>query len=334
MTGAVNAVPQDPLSAADTERAEIAKRFERRRRRNLEMQVAGLKPWQVFSPPAIGRDAGWLGPGKPFLTRESRVCLMGSCLGRELKLGLAAEGFRVLERGRDPQVLEHGSAEWERVFNTRVALQEVRRVLGKVDLATYPLGTRVADPYRKGITFDDEASAQQGIASYGAGGRAVLEQADALVVTIGLSEAWVDPSSGLAFAELPPMPLWDQIEFESTLFTAEQNAEHLIAIIDLVRQVNPACAIILGMEPQPLHVTFAARSVYVSDAISKSHLLLGIHAAVAARPDVHYFPAWEAVSYGAHDRFDWDGRHVSEPARAEVMRVFREMFAHPEEGSD
>ena len=293
--------------------------------------MAGLEPWQVFSPPAIGREPGWLGPGAPLLTRDSRICLMGSCLGRELKLGLMADGFAVLERGRDRGVLEHGSAEWERVFNTRVALQEVQRVLGRIQLATYPAGSRVIDPYRKGIAFDDESTAREGIANYCADGQAVLEEADALVIMIGLSEAWIDSRTGLAFAELPPMPIWDRVSPEPILFSAEQNADHLVAAIDLVREVNPGCAVILGMEPQPLHVTFSSRSVYVSDAVSKANLLLGIHGAIAARPNVHYFPAWEVVAYGPHERFDWDGRHVSEPARAEVMRTFRELFAHPGE---
>jgi hypothetical protein len=122
------------------------------------------------------------------------------------------------------------------------------------------------------------------------------------------------------------MPLWRHVSFEPEFLGTEVNARNLEQIIDLVRDVNPRLKVILGVEPQGLRATFVDRSVYVSDAVSKASLVLACHEVVGSRGDVYYFPSWEAVTYGPHERFDWDGRHLTIEALQEVIATFRHCF--------
>lgn len=254
---------------------------------------------------------------------------MGSCFAREIKDHLEANGFNYVSCGDGP-AMRHGSAPWERVYNTACIRQEIQRAFGRFssDVLDLPDG-RAVDPHRKNTTFKSASQAKYACETDAAHSQEALLAAEVFVVTLGLSEVWFDKKTGKAFAEPPPSSVFNEHDHGFKLLSPSENIENLQSALDLLKRQNPNIQVILTVSPIPLRATFLKRSAIVSNNVSKSSLVWAAHEIVDKYNWVHYFPSYEIVTTFLDNPFDWDARHVTREAAVQIMQMFETTYLLP-----
>lgn len=129
-----------------------------------EMASLGLERDQVYPPPSQIQAGHFLfGGGGVRIDRGTPVGSMGSCFAREIKAWLEGSGFNYLVSS-SPHGRQHGSADWERVYNTNCVLQEVSRLVDSVEMPLYELPDgRFVDPWRKNKVFETRVEAEENL---------------------------------------------------------------------------------------------------------------------------------------------------------------------------
>jgi len=271
---------------------------------------------------------GWSGDAKLRIDRTTPIGSMGSCFARRLKDWLVINRFNYVLTNSNLET-PHGSADWERVFNTHCVHQEISRLVDGIERPLHELPDgRVVDPWRKNKIFETQALAAENIQAYLKGGLEVLKSMSVFVITLGLSEVWFDRESELAFAEYPKFgDVFTQERIELRFVDAQTNLRNLDLAIRLLTKANPSLQIILTVSPIPLRATFFDRSVFASNSLSKSALLQAAIELSESTKNVHYFPSYEiALLLNDGPTFEWDGRHVNEETVELIMKYFKEMF--------
>ena len=140
-------------------------------------------------------------------------------------------------------------------------------------------------------------------------------EAECLMMTPGLIEAWKDLETGL-FTHGPPyhkrmLAAPGRWEFEVLSFP--QCLADMLAAIDVVRARNPGVNILLTTSPVPLALTFTGRDITIANAHSKAVLRAVCEQVLLERDGVDYFPSYEIVTL-SDPRLVWksDRLHVSQ----------------------
>jgi hypothetical protein len=231
-------------------------------------------------------------PAEPLLTPEDTVVTIGSCFANELRRVLDIAGF-----GTSGLWVPSG-------LNNTFALLDFLSwcVTGEAT----PAGHR----YERGEDGEiREWTPREERETY----RANLERAGAFVFTLGLSEVWIDRTTGLVFWRGVPEHVFDADRHLFRRSTVEENVANLSRIVGLIRSVNPDAPIVLTLSPVPLAATFGDTSVVAADCVSKSTLRVAIESVVAEPNGVHYWPSFELIKWGG-PVFDYramfvDSRH-------------------------
>ncbi|MCA9366405.1 GSCFA domain-containing protein [Candidatus Kaiserbacteria bacterium] len=305
-------------------------KFKRRMRRISENQIIKLKEYQFFQPPELLRAEHLLGSSIPLLDRTTPIGSMGSCFAREIKSYLETHGYNYVHYGEGKRA-NHGSAPWERVFNTGCILQEVERAMCGISGKGYVEGDdgRIYDLCRKGAAFESTSEAALEEEEYiVCGERAFL---DSDIFTLGMSETWYDKTSGITLAEAPPGPAYKPECHKFRLLSPEENIKNIKQTLGHLFFRKPKIKVILTVSPVPLRATFFARSAAVSNNVSKGALIYAAHSICQEFDNVYYFPSYEITQYLADTPFEWDGRHVTEPTINLIMSLFMQVFEKPSE---
>lgn len=271
------------------------------------------------------------------IRRGDRVASAGSCFAQHISRALKDAGFRFLvteEHAPASGVADENygvfSARFGNVYTMRQMLQLFERAYGLFrprDAAWPGHAGEWIDPFRPRIQragFPDQASLEADRARHLGAVRRMVETADVLLFTLGLTEYW-RAADGAAFP-LPPAvvsPGAEGYEFANAS-CAEVVAEG-DALIAGLREVNPALRIVLTVSPVPLVATHERRHVLVSTVASKSILRAAVEDFCRRHDAVHYFPSYEIVA-GHPSRarfFAPDMREVTPEGVAAVMAVFR-----------
>ena len=140
-------------------------------------------------------------------------------------------------------------------------------------------------------------------------------EAECLMMTPGLIEAWKDRRTGL-FTYGPPyhkamLATPERWVFEVLSFP--QCLADMLAAIDVVRARNPGVNILLTTSPVPLTLTFTGRDISIANAHSKAVLRAVCEQVLLERDGVDYFPSYEIVTL-SDPRLVWksDRLHVSQ----------------------
>lgn len=303
----------------------LKQRFEKRRRRFSESSAMDLKQHQLYVPRELMEPQDILAARPALIDKFVPIASMGSCFAREVRNYLVGKGFNYLCEGTG-RAAEHGSARWERVYNTSCILQEIQRAFGHFegDLFEAEDGT-VVDPHRKAMKFSSADEAKTDITLYTCEARKVLENAKVFIVTLGLSETWRNRFNGKTYAEFPPKGFDDPNRDEFRLLSPDENTENLRRAISLLKEKNRDLQIILTVSPIPIRLTYLPRNARISNAVSKASLLWAASQIVEEFDHVHYFPSYEIVT-DLTDPFDWDHRHVTPETVEKVMAVFEYGF--------
>lgn len=123
--------------------------------------------------------------------------------------------------------------------------------------------------------------------------------ADAVFITLGLSETWFDNISGLYLNSSPPPRLMksagDRFEFINSSY--EQCMSAIKDAIELIRtHSNKDVRFVLTVSPVPMSTTWTSNDVIVANTYSKSLLRIVAQTLADANDYIDYFPSFEIVT--------------------------------------
>lgn len=152
-------------------------------------------------------------------------------------------------------------------------------------------------------------------------------EADVLIFTLGLTEAWSNASTGLVYASCPGTQAgqFDPNQHKFTNAGFANIKSDLISIRNILRSVNPEIKMLLTVSPVPLTATAASNAhVLVATVNSKSILRAAVGEMTVEFEDVDYFPSYELVAHPSLGipMFEADQREVRKDAVTFVMQHF------------
>lgn len=263
----------------------------------------------------------------------------GSCFAANLVPYLEANGFCYVRTepmttrlGVEPEALSYGkfSAAYGNLYTPRQLLQLLQRALGQF----HPVKDRwhsdgaVIDTFRPGLryTASDDQEFDALTQSHLKAVVKAVQQCDAFIFTLGLTEAWISSLDGAVF---PACPGTVHGEFDPSRhrfhnFDVVETSSDLIAALEIVQKINPACRIILTVSPVPLVATATGGHVLASTVYRKSVLRVAAEQATRRISNCVYFPAYEIVTgpQAPEQFFKPNKRDVTEDAIATVMSGF------------
>ncbi len=289
---------------------------------------------------------------RPILRPGTKIFAMGSCFACEIRSKLRARGYDVYpkyfdldfapDRQRVGKLPVKDNQNYYTTFSIR---QEIERVIdGEVwtesDLLRRRSHSLIAkdgwsevfqDPYRCDVYGSDVESALDISAKIGTATRIGLEQADVVILTLGLTECWRNRANGMFVCRGPAnedCELFPQLEFYRSGFA--ENYANLVVTIDRILALDADKTIVLTVSPVALKLTWTGQDIVVANMASKSILRAVADAVCRDRPQIVYWPSFEYAS--RRDVFSADGRHVREDAVADIVGAFTS--AHTARGSE
>ena len=157
-----------------------------------------------------------------------------------------------------------------------------------------PESGKIQDPFRRIVLYDDLDQAEADFESHKKCSRRVLEQAEVLILTLGLTEIWEDTIDGSVIC-LPSGPYvnegGDMTRYRFRVSRYAENLANLERIYSLMAEHNPGCRIIVTVSPVHLWATFREDSDVISASCnSKSTLRAVADEFVAGVPECLLFP--------------------------------------------
>jgi hypothetical protein len=280
------------------------------------------------------------------LRKTDRIASAGSCFAGNLVPYLERFGYTYLRAETRHSAFraipsenvgyEAFSAAYGHIYTVRQLLQLFRRSRHEFtpieDRWKTSLG--LIDPFRPGLRYhaltdrEFELLREQ---HYGAV-RAVFEQADVFIFTLGLTEAWVSRLDGSVFPSCPGTVAGDFDESKHMFvnFTVTEMVEDLETFMRSAQLVNPSLRFILTVSPVPLVATATSDHVLCASTYSKAALRVVAEDVARMNQCVTYFPAYEIVTgpQAPTSFFDADRRSVTAEAIDTVVDAF---LAHCEE---
>ena len=256
----------------------------------------------------------------PLIDEETRIAAIGSCFAERVTEVLSARGMNATFH---PAGLQ---------YNTFSILQEFRHLFQEkspyCDEDIAPGGEHGWEhPFRKALRGPSREQVLAMQEDCDARAREAYNNADLIVITLGLTEIWERINDGLVAVELPAAILHEQGGFRLRSATTAENVANLHAITDLLQEHTNA-HILVTVSPVPLHATFRDLDVVIANCESKSRLRAAAADFLEERPEVHYFHSYELVAQwqGPETFFLEDGRHVSPNGVAFIMNEFLRMY--------
>lgn len=134
--------------------------------------------------------------------------------------------------------------------------------------------------------------------------RETVRNAEMVIYSLGVAPCFFEKDTGdfaLTLGEnLHASLLAKNFDFRTT--TVKENFDNLTTVIEILREFNPYCHIMLTVSPVPLKATFERPSAVLADCVSKSTLRVVAHEIMELKiPRVHYWPSFEIVKWlGCH----------------------------------
>ena len=257
---------------------------------------------------------------RTLITRETSIATIGSCFAVEIHAWLVDQGYSVVECEQGSE--RRTSARYGAVYTTAQLRQCFGRAFGQFCPVERWWHWRdlVVDPYRARLAWHSEAKAEASLVKHLDAVRRVVETAEVLICTVGLSETWRHQTDGSAYWRLPLT--YDPAQHEFHRLDPAENLQNLEQTYAVLREHNPTLQLVVTLSPVPLTQTFADESLAVADSYSKASLRVALHEFCTRHPEVIYFPAYEMVRDLEIDPWQEDRRHV----KLEVVRRIMQRF--------
>jgi hypothetical protein len=258
--------------------------------------------------------AGNLMPARPFITKATNIVAFGSCFAANISKYLTARGYNVTTSRDD---IAYVARMGDGIVNTFAIRQQFEWAWQNRSPQAALWHSYDADEMR----YDEAVRLRT---------RALFDEADVFIITLGLSEVWYDEPTGEVFWRAVPVDRYDPARHKFRVTTAAENLANLHAIRALIRQHRPEATVVVTLSPIPLVATFRDIPCIVANSVSKAILRAAVdefHRDCQAQNDrVFYFPSYEIVLNAFNHSFSEDRRHVYGHVLNFNMRVFERYF--------
>ena len=279
------------------------------------------------------------------LGAADKVITAGSCFAQHIAARLIeiGRGFHVAEAGEhlpEQERRRHGYGVFSARSGNIYTVAQMRQLLDEALCRRTPLDRellrpdgRLVDPWRQQIEpdgFATQDALRADRARHLAAVRAMFEEADVFIFTLGLTEGWRARADGSVYSAAPGViaGTFDPDRDEFVNFGIDAVREDLFALLATLREINAGLRVILTVSPVPLIATFEPRSVLVSTSYSKAVLRVAADEALRRHDWVDYFPSYEIItgSFSGGLYYEDDGRSVNRLGVAHAMRCFTANF--------
>jgi len=269
------------------------------------------------------REARISAAHRPMVSPETRVATIGSCFAEELAASLKRSG----QNGR----MHPGGL----YYNSRSIRQEFERIAGRwpeyeeIDLWNTRSGyVHPLKNYR--AVYPDPESLRDACGELDRAASELFTNADVIVVTLGLIEAWLDPKTGTAFRQIPHPDVFSSELARFHRQSVDEIEGDLAAILEIVKSWG--AQLIVTVSPIPLHSTMTPLDVRIANTESKSRIRAAVSQFAERYAEVGYFHSYEIVTTAEEASDVWmeDGRHVERRAVDHIIGEFLHCFGTEE----
>lgn len=281
----------------------------------------------------------------PKLVRDDGVFAMGSCFAREIERSLRSRGANVLSVGEELHAPAFQNAEGKyrdgffNRFNPASLWQEFAWCFDALDgwdaeTLILPDG-KTAFSDLNYWTFDGAERSREATLERRRIARENVRrvaEAKVVVVTLGMTEAWVHKPTGFYVNRLISKLMARQPDdFELRLIGHDETVRALEDIWALLKRVcTSGVQLVVTVSPVPLDTTFTDQDIVVANAASKATLRAAAGAFCDGRDGVSYFPSYELVTLSKPKR-TWreDRIHVHPALVAHIVERFAKAYYEP-----
>jgi len=316
-------------------------------------QLPSRNFWRKFVSDSPWRDLNLNDKPKFSLQATDRIATAGSCFAQHIsrymtQVGLApyiAEPAHTLLQEFGGEVESHHlfSARYGNIYTVRQLLELFRQAFGLMPMIEdfVEHDGRWFDLLRPNVQksgFSSRAEARADRAFHLTRVKAMFENADVLVFTLGLTESWNNAVHGGYTYPVCPGTVrgnYDSNHHVFHNFTCSEIVADLETLISESRPVNPQLRLILTVSPVQLVATNTGNNVLIASSYSKSVLRAAAGEIEARHGHVAYFPSFEIISHSAsHGQYlSSDLREVTERGVRHVMENFLSSFYGIKAGS-
>lgn len=247
------------------------------------------------------------------ITKDMAIATAGSCFAQHVGRTLRRIGYNVIDAEPPPaglteeQAKSFGfslySARHGNIYSFRQMLQLAMEAFGrfKPGDVVWQRDGRYFDALRPTVEPDGLHSAELVLrhrTQHLAQVRRVLREADLLVFTLGLVEAWVHAPTGTVYPTAPGVVADSEAPDEIVLksFSFMEIRSDILLFRRLMQKYNPRLRILFTVSPVPLTATATDDHVLVATMHAKSTLRAVVGAIRAECPEVDYFPSYEIIA--------------------------------------
>ncbi len=284
----------------------------------------------------------------PLISRNTKVCLIGSCFADEMGWVLNEKKINIGEVDYVHEI-KAVSYPWGTFFSPKnlfesieICLNEkINEIIDENSFIRVPKTLRgnhfeginqisknedyklISLFMKARLETDDYTVAKEEIKKKNLALRNSITNADVVIITLGLIETWIDKNKKKAWHSfhgnaLKKEPIEKKAIFKQLDFSEVCNyIKKIIKIINLLGKKK----IIFTISPIPLKFTFTTKDVVIANKYSKSVLRAAVEQFVDEKT-IFYFPSFEIVQdcVGWPNSFKNDKRHVK-------IEIFKDIIA-------
>lgn len=260
------------------------------------------------------------------------VLTVGSCFAREIERNLTGFNLPVRQLAFRPDEVDGDPASIINEYNSGCIAQRLTWAAEGVDTArmTETVWGASDDSYdlilSKGsrAPVADLMDRRRRIDAVYSG----INDSALLIVTLGLSEVWVDLEQGIFLNRIPD---WIHVRtnpqrYKLLMLTPQQNFDLLAPVFQ--RLIGGGLQrIVVTVSPVPMGSTFAPEDAVVANCMSKSALRVAAGRLASTFPgQVDYFPSYEIVTSAGTRAYEDDLIHVRPDMVARIMAHFKQAY--------
>lgn len=270
------------------------------------------------------------------LSPTDQIFAIGSCFARNIEKALLLQKIKVTSANPNSDLLELRTNLLTGLLNKYNPIsihQELEWASGHKEFPTHgfiSLEEQYIDPSLRN-------QSKKGDLDYVNNRQKLLQEyfsqyftANCVIVTLGLTETWIDLESNIALAETPAPKILKEYpgRFACKILSYDECEKILNAIHLLLSQYGKnKPRMIITVSPIPMERTVSGQDILVANLTSKSTLRAAAFAFAEKHAGVDYFPSYEAVTLAEPD-IAWlhDRRTVKDGLVQQIINKFIQAY--------
>lgn len=248
------------------------------------------------------------------IEQNHRIGTLGSCFAQRISNSLTKNGFNFVDYEPRHPLLNAATAErsgygvfsarYGNIYTTRQFRQLLDESFGlrpQINKIAPRRDQAVIDLLRPGIQSDGFDSSEAAVADrkyHLSRVNTLFSEIDILIITLGLTEGWIDAAQNIAYGTHPSVSLGRESGENISSFNLDyvECLDDLEYCIELIRRCNPKVRFILTVSPVALVATHQNEHVLSANCYSKSVLRSVAGKLCKAYDFIDYFPSFEIIS--------------------------------------